>query len=62
LKGWGANLRGDAIKIKKELMADLDCLEILEDSSTLSEEQYARKGLIQLNLMKIYQEEENFWQ
>jgi hypothetical protein len=58
---WGANVRGDSIKRKKELLSELEFLEVLEEDNILSGDQYARKGTIQDNLMKIYEEEEDFW-
>jgi hypothetical protein len=61
LKGWGANIRGDSIKKKKELLNELEILEILEEDNILTGDQYARKGLIQAILMQIYEEEEAFW-
>jgi hypothetical protein len=48
LKGWGANLRGDSIKRKKELLSELELLEVLEEDNILTCDQYARKGFIEL--------------
>jgi hypothetical protein len=61
LNGWGANVRGDSIKRKKELLSELEFLEMVEEDNILTGDQYARKGLIQATLMQIYEEEEAFW-
>jgi hypothetical protein len=61
LKGWGANVRGDSLKRKKELLSELEFLEVLEEDNILFGDQYATKGTIQANLMQIYEEEEAFW-
>jgi mannosylglycoprotein endo-beta-mannosidase len=54
-------MRGDSIKKKKELLNELEILEILEEDNILNGDQYARKGVIQATLMQIYEEEEAFW-
>ena len=59
LKGWGANVRGDAKQLKKQLTAELQALEDLEECGALSCAQFIRKGQVQQTLMKIYEEEES---
>jgi hypothetical protein len=54
-------IKGDSIKRKKELLNELEILEILEEDNILTGDQYARKGVIQAALMQIYEEEEAFW-
>jgi hypothetical protein len=61
LKGWGANLRGQDIKKKKELSQELQNLEDLEENGTLSREELIRKSQIQQDLMQIYELEEDYW-
>jgi hypothetical protein len=61
LKGWGANLRGQDIKKKKELSQELQNLENLEECGTLSREELFRKSQIQQELMQIYELEEEYW-
>jgi hypothetical protein len=61
LKGWGANVRGESLKLKKELSSELENLEALEEDNILSGPLFARKGEIQFKLMKIYEEEELYW-
>jgi hypothetical protein len=48
----GANGRGNSLKLKKELLSELELLEVLEEDNIISGDQYARKGNIQANLMK----------
>ena len=36
LKGWGVNIRGNSIKLKKELVAELEQLEQFEETLVLS--------------------------
>jgi hypothetical protein len=60
LKGWGANLRGQDIKKKKDLSQELQGLETLEEDFCLSREELIRKGQIQQELMQIYELEEEF--
>ena len=61
LKGWVANVRGDAKQLKKQLTAELQALEDLEECGALSCAQFIRKGQVQQALMKIYEEEESYW-
>jgi hypothetical protein len=61
LKGWRANVRGDSLKLKKELLCELENLEALEEENVLPGPLFARKGEIQYKLMKIYEEEEMYW-
>jgi hypothetical protein len=61
LKGWGANVRGESLKLKKELLSELENLEALEKDNILSGPLFARKGEIQFKLMKIHEEEELYW-
>jgi hypothetical protein len=53
LKGWGANARGDSLKLKKELLCELENLEALEEENVLPGPLFARKGEIQYKLMKF---------
>lgn len=52
------NVRGDTIEKKKELLAELEQLEALEENQILSGTQYVRKGFVQSFVMKTYDEEE----
>jgi hypothetical protein len=61
LKGWGGNLRGESLKLKKELLSELENLEALEEDNTLPGPLFARKEEIQFIPMKIYEEEELYW-
>ena len=61
LKGWGVDIRGNSIKLKKELVAELEQLEQFEEIQVLSPSRCEKKGHIQSQLMKIYEEEEMFW-
>jgi hypothetical protein len=61
LKGWGANVRGESLKIKRDLLSELENLENLEEDNVLPGPLFARKGEIQFKLMKIYEEEELYW-
>jgi hypothetical protein len=61
LKGWGENVRGESLKLKKELLGELENLEALEEDNILSGPLFARKGEIQFKLMQIYEEEELYW-
>jgi hypothetical protein len=61
LKGWGANVRGDSLRLKRELLCELENLEALEEDNVLPGPLFARKGEIQYKLMKIYEEEELYW-
>jgi hypothetical protein len=58
LKGWGPNVRGGSLKLKKELLSELENLEKLEEDNILPGPLFARKGEIQFKLMQIYEEEE----
>jgi hypothetical protein len=44
LKGWRANVRGDSLKLKKELLGELESLEALEEDNVLRGPLFARKG------------------
>jgi hypothetical protein len=46
LKGWGANVRGESLKLKKELLNELENLEALEEDNILPGPLFARKGEI----------------
>jgi hypothetical protein len=61
LKGWGANVRGESLKIKRDLLSELEKLENLEEDNVLPGPLFTRKGEIQFKLMKIYEEEELYW-
>jgi hypothetical protein len=61
LKGWGANVRGDSLRVKKDLLCELENLEALEEENVLPGPLFARKGEIQYKLMKIYEEEKIYW-
>jgi hypothetical protein len=61
LKGWGVNLRGKYIKRKKDITAELNDLELMEESGKLSADQIKRKVQIQQELLKILENEENVW-
>jgi hypothetical protein len=58
LKGWGSNIKEYRNKDKINFINEL---ENLEGKNILSGDQYARKRMIQSQLMQIYEEEENFW-
>uniref|UniRef100_A0ACD5TXL0 Uncharacterized protein n=1 Tax=Avena sativa TaxID=4498 RepID=A0ACD5TXL0_AVESA len=60
LKGWGVNLRGSAIREKRDVVLELEYLELIEEETLLTREKFQRKIFIQLKLMKIYEEEEFF--
>jgi hypothetical protein len=61
LKGWGANVKGDSLKLKKELLCELENSEVMEEDNVVSGAKYARKGDIQASLMKLYEKEELYW-
>jgi hypothetical protein len=46
LKGWGANVRGESLKLKKELLSELENLEKLEEDNILPGPLFAKKGEI----------------
>ena len=45
LKGWGINVRGENLKIKKDLLNELEVLEEMEETCILTSAQCVRKGL-----------------
>jgi mannosylglycoprotein endo-beta-mannosidase len=51
----------ESLKLKKELLSELENLENLEEDNILSGPLFARKGEIQFKLMQIYEEEELYW-
>jgi hypothetical protein len=61
LKGWGINIKGKMKKYRKSLLEEIDYLESLEETNSLSGDQYARKGTVQLNLMNSFRQEEKYW-
>ena len=58
LKGWGCNLRGGQIRRKKEILAVLQDLEIMEEMQFLDNEQMGSRAELQQELLELYEEEE----
>ena len=61
LKGWGANVRGQSIPRKKNLVNELSELEAVEETAFLSAGQMRRRSEIQRDLLDLLAEEEEFW-
>ena len=61
MKGWGANIRGQDIKKRRELTAELADLESLEEDNSLTDEQLLRRGHIQNELLELMEKEEEYW-
>ena len=61
MKGWGANIRGQYIKKRRELTAELADLESLEEDNSLKDEQLLRRGHIQNELLELMEKEEEYW-
>jgi len=60
LKGWGQSLKGHTRKYKKKLTKELEILEKLEESA-LSADKLNRKSFIQAEMLKLSEDEENYW-
>ena len=61
LKGWGANIFGNNKKRKKELKEKLENLENLEEEVGLAPDEQELRTSINIELFKMYEEEENYW-
>jgi hypothetical protein len=60
-KGWGANIRGNDIRKRKELSSELKNLEDLDKISALCDNQMQRRIVIQQELMSLFEHEEEIW-
>jgi hypothetical protein len=61
LKGWGLSLKGHNRKYKKILQEELLILEQTEEDHMLSSSALERKSFIQREMMRILEEEEQYW-
>lgn len=61
LKGWGQNLKGETRKYKQMLKDELMALEALEEIDYLPTPLLERKHVLQVELMKLLNDEELYW-
>ena len=60
-KGWGLNLQGELRKLRKELQEELITLENLEETNSLSTDQWQRKTWIISENLRLLKQEELYW-
>jgi hypothetical protein len=58
LKGWNANIESEQKRVKKELIAEFDCLDIMSETQQLLPEESDRMKEISKKLNAIYVNEE----
>jgi mannosylglycoprotein endo-beta-mannosidase len=61
LKGWGQNIKGHTRKHKRILSEELEKLESLGEEMSLSVDMLSKKSLIQTEMLRLTEEEENYW-
>lgn len=62
LRGWHNNLQGEKNRQKNELLHQLELFETLQESNSLTPQDYSQWKECQTTLYKLFQEEETYWQ
>jgi hypothetical protein len=61
LRGWGANLRREAIVEKDDILQQIQVLDSMADGVGLNDEGWGFRYHLEESLMNIYQREEDYW-